>query len=83
MTQQEFLAWREFYLQFPFDDFHRFHRPAAMVSAASAGKDMNDVITGRLKWLAPSQSKHPNAHGWSEAELNSFAAHGMAPPKRG
>jgi hypothetical protein len=83
MTPAELESWRVFYQHFPFDDFHRFHRPAALVSASMASGDINDVIAQRVKWLAPQQSKHPNESGWSEAELNSFKAHGITPPKRG
>ena len=49
MTQAEFVAWREFYKQQPFDDFHRFHRPAALVSVSLGGGD----VQARLDWLAP------------------------------
>ena len=49
MPQPEFLAWIEFYKLYPFDDFHRFHRPAALVSASLGGGD----IQQRLDWLQP------------------------------
>lgn len=49
MTRPEFLAWIEFYRLFPFDDLHRFHRPAALVSQSFSGGD----IQSRLDWLQP------------------------------
>lgn len=49
MPQPEFLAWIEFYKLYPFDDFHRFHRPAALVSVSLGGGD----IQQRLDWLQP------------------------------
>lgn len=49
MTLAEFNAWREFYVRWPFDDFSRFHRPAALVSVSLSGGD----VTERLEWLQP------------------------------
>ncbi len=49
MTQPEFLEWVEFYRLYPFDDFHRFHRPAALVAQSLGGGDMQI----RLDWLQP------------------------------
>lgn len=43
MTQVEFDRWRHFYVQQPFDDVHRFHRPAALV-AASFGGDLKRCL---------------------------------------
>lgn len=39
MTRGEFESWREFYVLYPFDDLHRFHKPAAMVSVSLGGGD--------------------------------------------
>lgn len=73
MTQAEFVQWREFYRRYPFDDFHRFHRPAALVAGAFGGGDM----TARLEWLQP-----PVWDGdYSEADMNTFKAFGFKPPK--
>ena len=83
MPHAELQSWREFFVLYPFDDFHRFHRPAALMSASMGSGDLNELTVSRLKWLAPEQSKHPNEAGWSEAELNSFRASGITPPKRG
>ena len=47
MTQPEFLAWLEFYRLFPFDDRHRYHRPAALISTALGGGELQ----ARLEWL--------------------------------
>jgi hypothetical protein len=49
MTQAEFMRWAEFYRAQPFDDFHRFHRPAALVAGSFGGGDMQ----ARLDWLQP------------------------------
>jgi hypothetical protein len=48
MTQAEFEGWQEFYVRYPFDDFHRFHRPAALVASSFGGK-----LPDMLEWLAP------------------------------
>lgn len=37
LTPEEFEDWRQFYTRWPFDDLHRFHRPAALVAAHFGG----------------------------------------------
>jgi hypothetical protein len=49
MSQSEFLAWRDFYMAFPFDDFHKHMRPQALVAHSMSGGDMRDL----LEWLQP------------------------------
>ena len=49
LTEEEFREWMDFFTLYPFDDFHRFHRPAALVSIGLAGGDVAD----RLEWLQP------------------------------
>lgn len=49
LTESEFQAWIAFYRDFPFDDYHRFHRPAALVSTSMAGGD----VQSRLNFLQP------------------------------
>ena len=51
MTEAEFEGWREFYRLYPFDDFHVYHRPAALVAASFGGK-----YEEAIAFLAP-QSK--------------------------
>lgn len=77
MPEAEFHAWVEFYRLWPFDDFHRHHRPAALIAGSLGGGDM----TQRLEWLQPSPP--PDApEGWSEADAQTFRAFGLTPPKR-
>jgi hypothetical protein len=52
MPLAEFHAWIEFYKLYPFDDYHRHHRPAALVAQAMSGGD----IQPRLDWLQPDRS---------------------------
>jgi len=52
MTQPEFEAWAEFYRRWPFDDRHRYYRPAVLVAGALGGGP--DVAENRLEWLQPS-----------------------------
>jgi hypothetical protein len=49
MPHKDMEAWREFYRLYPFDDLHRFHRPAALVSMSLGGGDLQP----RLDWLQP------------------------------
>lgn len=48
MTNKEFQDWISYYKSFPFDDFHRFHRPAALI--VSKGKI--DPLEESLKFLS-------------------------------
>ncbi len=73
MTQPEFLAWVEFFKQNPFDDYHRFYRPAAMVASSMSGAVPDEL----LGWL----ERKPVAK-YSEAELNTFKAFGITPPRK-
>lgn len=52
ITPAAFQRWVAFYTLFPFDDFHRFHRPAALVATSFAGGE----IGPRLDWLQPDSS---------------------------
>lgn len=70
MTVPEVLAWQKFYSLYPFDDLHRFHRPAAMVAAAWGGK-----YEDRLEFLAP----EPIPDGMSQADMNTLKAFGIKP----
>lgn len=69
MTQSEFLDWVEFYKLYPFDDFHRFHRPAALVSQSMGSGD----IQTRLDWLQPD----PSMRGMSDADIRTLRAFGF------
>ena len=73
MTQPEFLAWVEFYKLYPFDDFHRFYRPAALVAGSFGGGDMQQ----RLEWLQPD----PAAADLTLADMNTLKAFGFKPPR--
>lgn len=55
IPRPEFLAWIEMYRLYPFDDFHRFHRPAAMMAAAWGGD-----LEKRLEWLQPTPQVEPD-----------------------
>lgn len=50
MSLNEFSKWCAFYRYHPFDDFHRYHRPAALI-ATHGGNQMQAA----LDWLSPPQ----------------------------
>lgn len=52
MSEAEFQRWMAFYTLFPFDDFHRFHRPAALIATSFTGGE----IAAKLEWLQPDTS---------------------------
>jgi hypothetical protein len=72
MTVAEFKAWAEFYGHYPFDDLHRFHRPAAVIAASMGAKD---AYQKALDHLAP----EPIPEGMSAVDLSVYKAFGMAP----
>lgn len=73
MTLSEFYSWQEYYSETPFDDHHRFHRPAVLVSQSMAGGNAQE----KLDFLVP-----PSHENYSQADLNTFKAFGVKPPKR-
>jgi hypothetical protein len=75
MTQKEFGEWMEFYRNFPFDDFHRYHRPAALVSVSMSGGDIGE----RLEWLQP----EPVPEGLDASDLRTMKALGIKPSAKG
>jgi hypothetical protein len=72
MSQTEFIQWIEFYKENPFDDYHRYLRPSALI-ASSNGADMKRC----LEWLQP----EPQYEGYSEADISTFKALGIKPTK--
>ena len=50
MSQREFASWIEFFKLYPFDDVHRYHRPAVAMVGAFGGKKAADAA---MDWLAP------------------------------
>ena len=78
MSLAEFARWAEFYERHPFDDLHRYHRPAALISRSMSGADIGEL----LEWLQPKEIIEAADSGYSEADLNTFKALGMKPPKR-
>jgi len=72
MSQREYLSWVRFYRLFPFDDLHRFHRPAALIASADA-KDRQAAINGAIDWLQPD----PRNEGMNNADMNTMRAFGF------
>ena len=72
MTVPEFQAWVEFYKQNPFDDYHRFYRPAALVAMSMSGTPMDDL----LGWLE--KRPEPSINSAEQAMLKAL---GMKPPR--
>ncbi|MDM0024074.1 hypothetical protein [Variovorax saccharolyticus] len=68
MTLPEFADWITFFKAQPFDDFHRFHRPAALVAGSLGGGDLQP----RLDWLQP-----PPDDGLNDADRDLFKAAGF------
>lgn len=69
MTPREFESWAAFYKLFPFDDRHRYHRPAAMVAASMGGK-----YDDRIAFLSPDPEV---ADGFSKVDMSVLNALGI------
>ena len=73
MSPTEIKVWRDFYRLYPFDDYHRYHRPAARIAAAWSG-DYQQIID----FLSPP------AYGdqYSDADIATMRALGFDPSMR-
>lgn len=72
MSQVEFERWQQFYQLSPFDDLHRFHRPAAIIAHSMAGTEISKL----LEFLRPPLVEN----GYSSADLATLGALGAIPP---
>lgn len=77
MSPVEFRRWREYYRLYPFDDRHRYHRPAALIAGASRA-DMQRAFADFIEFLEPDPS---TAH-YSSADMSILRAFGLRPPSR-
>lgn len=68
MTEEEFREWLEFFSMYPFDDFHRLYRPAALVSVCMSGG--NEAWQDRIDFLQPD----PNQSGLSAVDKSLIKA---------
>lgn len=83
MSRQEFLDWREYHRLFPFDDLHRYHRPAALISQAASGGGTTEQLHQRLAWLSPEPATEIAEGTYTSADLATLTALGVKPPGRG
>lgn len=70
MTMREFRDWITFYRAHPFDDLHRYHRPAALISHSMKGGDIQD----KLDWLHPPKWQDD----FSAADIRTMRALGVS-----
>lgn len=61
----------------PFDDLHRYHRPAALIARTMSGGDIEQM----LEWLHPQYSQSLNDE-FGESDMQTFKAFGVKPPRR-
>lgn len=78
MSQAEFERWFDFYQMHPFDDLHRFHRPAALIARSMTGAEIEDMI----QWLHPKYKEESEDSEYTEADLKTFKALGLNKPPR-
>ncbi len=77
MSQAEYESWLEFYRSYPFDDVHRYYRPAALGAWALRGGEIKPL----LDWLQGGTAGGA-VKGFSPADEATIAALGGVPPKR-
>lgn len=75
MSEAEFRRWVAYYVDSPYDDRHRYYRPAALISQSLGGGD----VQARLDWLQPD----PVPEGVNEADLATMRALGVRAPAKG
>lgn len=68
MTADERASWIEYYKLFPFDDLHRYHRPAAFIRSGLVGK-----FEDALEFLQP----EPMNEGLIQSDLSIMRAMGF------
>lgn len=76
MSATEFEGWKAFYRMFPFDDLHRYHRPAAAIGVSCGG-----TYDKLMDFLAP----EPIPPGMTQADWNTMKAFrnlGVGPPRK-
>lgn len=69
MVDSEFERWKDFYLEYPFDDYHRIHKPFALLSSLTSGNNDFQVY---IDILAP----EPIPDGMNEADMSILKALG-------
>lgn len=69
-------GWREFYLLYPFDDLHRYHRPAALVASSFMSKNPADYRRQAIEWLQPK----PLVPNFGDVDMRTLNAFGVVPP---
>ncbi|RPD90518.1 hypothetical protein EGK75_01100 [Neisseria weixii] len=74
MSDPEFRRWQQFYMQQPFDDIHRYYRPAALQAASFSGGNIGEIMDFLI-------NKDERAQAEQSADLSVFAAFGVAPPQ--
>lgn len=73
MSRDEFERWIEFYNRYPFDDVHRYHRPALAHAMMNGGLTVQET----LEWLEDGLPKAPQ----NDADANTLRALGLSRPK--
>ena len=76
MTQVEFERWQAFYMRHPFDDHHRYHRPAVLVAQSMAGGDVKQ----KFEFLTPPVETVEEVGGLSSADVKTIIALGGTIP---
>lgn len=77
MTQVEFERWQQFYMRHPFDDHHRYQRPAVLVAQSMAGGDVKQ----KFEFLTPPVEEEPDGvNGLSSADVKTIIALGGTIP---
>lgn len=76
MSEQEFRRWVRFYRQQPFDDIHRYYRPAVLQASAFGGGDMAAMMDFLLNKEVVQEAES------EDVGLSVFRAFGVVPPKQ-
>lgn len=73
MSREEFERWWHHYQDQPFDDLHRYQRPAAWLAMSMNGVEPRDS----LKWLSGKRLSEAS----NDSDTTTLAAFGLVRPK--
>gem|GEM_PF-1123382 len=72
MPYSEYENWRKYYLIYPFDDAHRYYRPAALLASMQATQP-DRALKAALEFLQPD----PRLANLNEIDRSALAAFGL------
>ena len=77
MSLREYEGWIDYFNRHPFDDLHRYHRPALGDTLIRGGVAFDRVI----EWMRDDMTTKANEPTAEDADANTLRALGLSRPK--